>query len=35
MTSSRAGSHFAMSDDYPRFRKHLLPVLDQIQRERS
>ncbi len=29
------GSHFAMSDDYPRFRKHLLPVLDQIQRERS
>lgn len=29
------GSHFAMSDDYPRFRKHLLPVLDQIYRERA
>ena len=24
------GSHFAMSDDYPRFRRHLKPVLDGI-----
>ena len=29
------GSHFAMSDDYPRFRKYLLPVLDQVYRERG
>ena len=26
----KGGSHFAMSDDYPRFRKHLVPVLDGI-----
>ena len=25
----------AMSDDYPRFRKDLLPVLDQVYRERA
>ena len=29
------GSHFAMSDDYPRFRRYLLPVLDQVHRERA
>ena len=29
------GSHFAMSDDYPRFRKYLVPVLDRIVDERA
>lgn len=29
------GSHFAMSDDYPRFRRYLLPVLDRVYRERA
>lgn len=29
------GSHFAMSDDYPRFREYLLPVLDRVYRERA
>jgi pimeloyl-ACP methyl ester carboxylesterase len=27
----KGGSHFAMSDDYPRFREALLPVLKQIE----
>lgn len=26
----KGGSHFAMSDDYPRFREYLMPVLDDI-----
>ena len=26
----KGGSHFTMSDDYPRFRTHLMPVLDGI-----
>ena len=26
----KGGSHFTMSDDYPRFREHLMPVLDRI-----
>lgn len=26
----KGGSHFAMSDDYPRFREYLMPVLDKI-----
>ena len=25
------GSHFAMCDNYPLFRKHLIPVLDRIR----
>ena len=27
----KGGSHFTMSDDYPRFRTHLMPVLDGIR----
>jgi pimeloyl-ACP methyl ester carboxylesterase len=26
----KGGSHFAMSDDYPRFREYLMPILDAI-----
>jgi pimeloyl-ACP methyl ester carboxylesterase len=26
----KGGSHFAMSDDYPRFREYLMPILDRI-----
>jgi hypothetical protein len=26
----KGGSHFAMNDDYPRFREYLMPVLDKI-----
>jgi pimeloyl-ACP methyl ester carboxylesterase len=26
----KGGSHFAMSDDYPRFRQALLPILDRL-----
>ena len=29
------GSHFAMSDDYPRFREYLIPVLDKIYAKAS
>jgi pimeloyl-ACP methyl ester carboxylesterase len=28
----KGGSHFAMSDDYPRFRTYLIPILDQIRK---
>ena len=31
----KGGSHFAMSDDYPRFREVLLPVLKQIAQRSS
>ena len=31
----KGGSHFAMSDDYPRFRKYLVPVLDGIYAKHS
>jgi pimeloyl-ACP methyl ester carboxylesterase len=29
------GSHFAMSDDYPRFREYLVPVLDKVYAKHS
>ena len=31
----KGGSHFAMSDDYPRFREALLPVLKRIESSRN
>jgi pimeloyl-ACP methyl ester carboxylesterase len=31
----KGGSHFAMSDDYPRFRQYLLPVLERIRTRQS
>ena len=31
----KGGSHFAMSDDYPRFRQYLLPILEKIRRRTS
>jgi pimeloyl-ACP methyl ester carboxylesterase len=34
-TVIKGGSHFAMSDDYPRFRQFLLPVLDKIYASRN
>ena len=33
-TVIKGGSHFAMSDDYPRFRQYLVPVLDKIANQR-
>jgi pimeloyl-ACP methyl ester carboxylesterase len=30
-TVIKGGSHFAMSDDYPRFRQYLMPILDSIR----
>jgi len=27
----KGGSHFAMSDDYPRFRQYLVPILEKIK----
>jgi pimeloyl-ACP methyl ester carboxylesterase len=30
----KGGSHFAMSDDYPRFRQYLVPILDKIANQR-
>lgn len=29
-TVIKGGSHFAMSDDYPRFREYVMPILDAI-----
>jgi pimeloyl-ACP methyl ester carboxylesterase len=34
-TVVKGGSHFAMSDDYPRFRQYLLPILDKIHGTRT
>jgi pimeloyl-ACP methyl ester carboxylesterase len=34
-TMIKGGSHFAMSDDYPRFRQYLLPVLNAIRSKTS
>jgi len=31
----KGGSHFAMSDDYPRFRQHLAPIFDKIKGQKS
>lgn len=31
----KGGSHFAMSDDYPRFRQYLLPILDKIHARKT
>ena len=31
----KGGSHFAMSDDYPRFRQYLLPILEKIRQRAS
>jgi pimeloyl-ACP methyl ester carboxylesterase len=30
----KGGSHFAMSDDYPRFRQYLLPILEKIRQQK-
>ena len=34
-TVVKGGSHFAMSDDYPRFREYLLPILNKIHARRT
>jgi len=34
-TVVKGGSHFAMSDDYPRFRQYILPILEKIHARRS
>ena len=31
----KGGSHFVMSDDYPRFRRYLVPVLEGIHAKNS
>jgi pimeloyl-ACP methyl ester carboxylesterase len=34
-TVIKGGSHFAMSDDYARFRQYLMPILDKIHAQKA